>query len=210
MLAALCVALGLLCPPRDLPYPEHAPSAAPAAVVLSSVDMGKPVVPKASAATFFDPECEVQPPDNLKNHYAFAARRYPGGGTDCQLAKQGKAECDECWATGDYSIESPAGAIGVAQFLPPTAAELGVNPHDPRQSIFGQARYVEWSRERWTPPDFCDRTAEDIEDLGLITYNWGLGSARADQERNGWCRSAEARPHLPLETRNYLIRITGR
>jgi len=40
------------------------------------------------------------------------------------------------------SAVSPAGAIGIAQFLPSTAAELGVNPWDPRSSIFGQARYL--------------------------------------------------------------------
>jgi len=37
---------------------------------------------------------------------------------------------------------SPAGAIGIAQFMPATAAALGVNPWDPQSSIFGQARYM--------------------------------------------------------------------
>jgi hypothetical protein len=40
------------------------------------------------------------------------------------------------------SAVSPAGAIGIAQFMPGTAASLGVNPWDPRSSIFGQARYL--------------------------------------------------------------------
>src|SRR4029077_12163890 len=41
---------------------------------------------------------------------------------------------------------SPAGAIGIAQFMPATAAGLGINPRDPIQSLCAaallMARYV--------------------------------------------------------------------
>jgi hypothetical protein len=37
---------------------------------------------------------------------------------------------------------SPAGAVGIAQFLPGTATRLGVDPWDPTQALFGAARLM--------------------------------------------------------------------
>jgi soluble lytic murein transglycosylase-like protein len=37
---------------------------------------------------------------------------------------------------------STAGAIGLMQFLPTTAASLGINPLNDRQAIFGTAKYL--------------------------------------------------------------------
>lgn len=44
-----------------------------------------------------------------------------------------------------YNVDTPnseAGAIGIAQFMPGTAESMGIDPHDPHQSIEGAARLL--------------------------------------------------------------------
>ena len=58
-----------------------------------------------------------------------------------------------------------AGEIGLMQFMPTTAKDLGIDPSDPRASIFAAARYMVQLYRR-----FGDwRTA-------LAAYNWGQGN----------------------------------
>jgi soluble lytic murein transglycosylase-like protein len=44
---------------------------------------------------------------------------------------------------------SPAGAIGLGQLMPGTAALLRVNPRDPKQNLYGAARYLRGLMQRF-------------------------------------------------------------
>jgi soluble lytic murein transglycosylase-like protein len=61
------------------------------------------------------------------------------------------------------SAVSPKGAIGVMQLMPSTASWLGVNPHDPRDNIFGGVAYL---------GTLLDRFGGDVR-LALAAYNAG-------------------------------------
>jgi soluble lytic murein transglycosylase-like protein len=56
----------------------------------------------------------------------------------------------------DVTALSPAGAIGIAQFMPETAAEVGIDPYDPFAGIAGAAellsRYLEEYRGVYADP----------------------------------------------------------
>lgn len=82
-------------------------------------------------------------------------------------------------------LKSPAGAIGIAQFMPATAAEWGVNPLDTTSAINGAARYLASLYRRfgnWTE--------------ALAAYNWGQGNV-----------SRRGLGVAPTETRNYYTQI---
>lgn len=82
---------------------------------------------------------------------------------------------------------SPAGARGLAQLMPETAALLGVNPDDPRQNLEGGARYLRMMYDRfgsWR--------------LALAAYNAGPGAV---EQHNG------VPPYA--ETTNYVRVILG-
>jgi hypothetical protein len=88
-------------------------------------------------------------------------------------------------------VTSGAGAQGVAQFMPGTAAERGLgDPFDPEQAIPKSAELLADLRQRFG-------------NLGLAAAAYNGGPARVE----AWL---EGRGGLPGETRNYVSVITGR
>jgi hypothetical protein len=93
---------------------------------------------------------------------------------------------------------SSAGAIGVMQLMPGTAAGLGVNPRNQNENITGGMRY------------FQQMLALFHGNYGAATaaYNWGPGKAES-QHRAILERFAQTGDpsQLPLQTQQYLRRI---
>jgi soluble lytic murein transglycosylase-like protein len=90
------------------------------------------------------------------------------------------------WNTGAVS---PVGARGLAQLMPGTARQLGVNPHNPSANLEGGARYL---REQ------LDTFDGDIE-KALAAYNAGPGRVHR----------AGGIPRI-RETQNYVSAILAR
>jgi len=88
-------------------------------------------------------------------------------------------------------VVSRAGAQGVAQFMPGTAAERGLaDPFDPEQAIPHAARLIADLRARFG-------------NLGLAAAAYNAGPGRVDR----WLAKEVG---LPAETRNFVVAVTGR
>jgi soluble lytic murein transglycosylase-like protein len=92
---------------------------------------------------------------------------------------------------GNVSAVSPAGAIGLMQLMPRTAAALGVNPWQPLENLRGGIAYL---------ASLLRAYGEDVR-LALIAYN--AGPQHADLVRTG--RAVAYR-----ETRKYVEAIAAR
>ena len=68
-------------------------------------------------------------------------------------------------ASGNPNAVSPAGAIGVMQFMPGTARGLGIDPRDPAQAIDGAARHLSRLIKKYGSID-----------LAAAAYNAGEGN----------------------------------
>jgi soluble lytic murein transglycosylase-like protein len=96
-------------------------------------------------------------------------------------------------------------AEGIAQFMPATSAELGVDPWDPAAALLGAARYLRQIRAY-----LLGRIGTWSWALVLSGYNWGMGNTSALYEAHG----SSWRDNLPdgpdredRETREYLDAI---
>jgi hypothetical protein len=91
----------------------------------------------------------------------------------------------------DPTSVSRAGARGIAQFMPRTAAEFGVDdPFDPSQALPASARLLRQLQLKFG-------------NLGLAAAAYNAGPGRVTD----WLRKGKA---LPKETRSYVQIITGR
>lgn len=70
-------------------------------------------------------------------------------------------------STGNPTLKSAAGAVGVAQFMPQTAARFGIDPTDPRQSIDAAGKYLSMLYREFGSLD-----------LAAAGYNAGEGNVR--------------------------------
>ncbi len=90
---------------------------------------------------------------------------------------------------------SPAGAEGIAQFMPATAASMGINPWDPVQALWGAANLMSQLNRQ-----FGGNYA-----MALAGYNAGPGAVQyaINVGGNNWYY------YLPSETQNYISVIMG-
>ena len=84
----------------------------------------------------------------------------------------GMIEAESGW---NPAAGSSAGAIGLGQLMPGTAAGLGVNPHNPTQNLQGAARYLASMLKRFGSPQ-----------LALSAYNSGPAGAEAGGSVEGY------------------------
>ena len=90
----------------------------------------------------------------------------------------------------DPQSVSHAGAVGIAQFMPQTASEMGLNdPYDPAEALPASARLL-------------SKLNREFGNLGLAAAAYNAGSGRI----RDWLSNRQS---LPRETQNYVRIITG-
>jgi hypothetical protein len=131
----------------------------------------------------------------------------------------------QIWRESKFNPDaaSAAGAIGIAQFEPATAASLGIDPRDPEQALDAAARldqsqlrqFAEESRE--LAAHYGGQSAHYGYGFMLAAYNAGASAVESawndtynDQDIDLWPDSAwDWLEHLHSETRSYVPAVLG-
>jgi Transglycosylase SLT domain len=92
-------------------------------------------------------------------------------------------------------VRSNAGALGIMQLMPDTAARLGVNPYDANQNMAGGSRLLSMLLQKYG----------NVQET-LAAYNWGEPQLDAALRRHG---GQFALDYLPRETQKYIRDIEG-
>lgn len=123
------------------------------------------------------------------------------------------------WQESGYNPNavSRAGAIGIAQFMPATAAGMGIDPHDPEQALDASARLDAGHIKQYAKKalqlakHYGGPSARYGYALALAAYNAGTGSLNSAWNRafsSSWPSSPWAwLAQMALETRHYIPNI---
>ncbi|MDR1701520.1 MAG: lytic transglycosylase domain-containing protein [Sporomusaceae bacterium] len=98
---------------------------------------------------------------------------------------------ESCYSMRAYSS---VGAIGIAQLMPNTAKDLGVNPHGPSQNIEGGIRYLAQSM------NIFRYAGKWQTSYAIAAYNAGPG---AIEQYGGIPPFPETRKHVEMVGKNY-------
>jgi len=141
---------------------------------------------KAEWMTMFQPGPASQAMDGF-----LTAKGNPSGNLISRMIQQESG--------GNPNAVSPAGAIGLMQLMPSTAARLGVNPYDPAQNVAGGTALIGQLLKKYGNVD-----------TALAAYNWGEGNLDMYQNTGHWLtKSGQTSYSVPRETSDYVKRITG-
>ena len=103
------------------------------------------------------------------------------------------------------TAKSRVGAVGLWQFMPPTAGDL-------------RLKRDEWVDERMHPEKATEAACKYLRglygifhdwELVLAAYNWGVGNVQRVIRKTGKHNFWELYPHIPAETRNYVPTFTA-
>lgn len=205
--------------PRDRVTPALPAAPPPPAPVRELTQDPKPLTPRPAPAL----QAPRQPPAGLLQAGWVHRYRIERASLEflqttepvARLAAQ--LHVESAW---DPKAVSPAGATGLAQFMPPTARAIGLkhpslwppDPLSPQWAIRAQAALLADIDPRWAGADACQDWA-----FSLSAYNGGERLLRVEQSRatepNTWFGPAGTEPHRArrqsawTENRNYVRRI---
>jgi soluble lytic murein transglycosylase-like protein len=121
--------------------------------LAESARVGKPALPRPQQATHNATPCPV--PARYRDEFRLAA-------ADTNLPVAMIVAVAKVESNLDPRAESSAGAHGLLQVLPSTAAELKLDPFEPRENVLAGARYLRQMLDRF-------RSTE----LAFAAYNAG-------------------------------------